>query len=333
MRFLSSAGRFTLKVLALGLLTSVSGFAAATTIDFESPALADGVPLTITPYSSNGVTFTPSPPDPFGECFASVVGLIQCPGRPPNQALCTGQGTVSLAESRIPVKAEFAPDLVVNEVMIKVQTRRMNTVFLTLFNSAGTPVGSVSVVSDNDYQGTCLDFGATLRATALEPVAYAVIRIRPEPDISLTCTAVFMCGSCPQWAIDSFTFADALTPAREVAIDIKPGSDVNPVNCRSRNGVIPIAILTTPDFDATTVDPATISFEGANVAFVNQSSGDGQARTEDVDDDGDLDLVLGFRLDETYLTCDATDGVLRGTTIGGDRFVGKDSVRMMRGGS
>jgi len=41
----------------------------------------------------------------------------------------------------------------------------------------------------------------------------------------------------------------------EVTIDIMPGSDKNPVNPTSR-GVIPVAILTTEDFDAASVDPA-----------------------------------------------------------------------------
>ena len=49
-----------------------------------------------------------------------------------------------------------------------------------------------------------------------------------------------------------------IAPPR-VEIDIKPGSDPNSINLRSK-GVIPVAILTTEDFDATTVDPLSVEF-------------------------------------------------------------------------
>jgi hypothetical protein len=42
-------------------------------------------------------------------------------------------------------------------------------------------------------------------------------------------------------------------------IDIKPGSFPNSINPRSK-GVIPVAILTTDTFDATTVDPLSVTF-------------------------------------------------------------------------
>jgi hypothetical protein len=40
----------------------------------------------------------------------------------------------------------------------------------------------------------------------------------------------------------------------QVSIDIKPGSDPNSINCKNENGIIPVAILTTNEFDAVTVD-------------------------------------------------------------------------------
>jgi len=48
-----------------------------------------------------------------------------------------------------------------------------------------------------------------------------------------------------------------------VDIDIKPGSDQNTINLRSK-GVIPVAILSSEDFDATNVDPTTVELEGAD---------------------------------------------------------------------
>ena len=46
-----------------------------------------------------------------------------------------------------------------------------------------------------------------------------------------------------------------------LTIDIHPGSYPNSIN-RSTTGVVPVAILTTPQYDAAEVDPKTVAFEG-----------------------------------------------------------------------
>ncbi|MHC4521451.1 MAG: hypothetical protein ACYTAS_22900, partial [Planctomycetota bacterium] len=47
-----------------------------------------------------------------------------------------------------------------------------------------------------------------------------------------------------------------------ICIDIKPGSWPNAIN-QGSNGLIPIAIFSSPEFDATQVDPTTVSLAGA----------------------------------------------------------------------
>ena len=76
-----------------------------------------------------------------------------------------------------------------------------------------------------------------------------------------------------------------------ICIDIKPGSCPNSININS-NGVIPVAILTTPCFDAAGVDPETVVFSGASPVHY---------ALEDVDGDGDTDLILHFRTQDTKL--------------------------------
>jgi len=114
-------------------------------------------------------------------------------------------------------------------------------------------------------------------------------------------------------------------------VDIKPGCDPNSINCRNEKGVITVAILTMDDFDATTVDHKTVTFEGGSETHVDQISGELRRHEEDVDDDGDIDLVFHFRLGETDLTCDSTQGTLTGLTFEGQSIEGTDNIRMVGG--
>jgi hypothetical protein len=83
----------------------------------------------------------------------------------------------------------------------------------------------------------------------------------------------------------------------QVAIEIDPPS-VAPVPIAPGNqGLFPVAILSTPTFDATTVNPATVGF-GPNAA-PNASP----ATVMDVNGDGLPDLVLHFDSKDTGIQC------------------------------
>ncbi len=85
-----------------------------------------------------------------------------------------------------------------------------------------------------------------------------------------------------------------------VAIDIKPGSDENKINLNS-NGVVPVAVLTTDDFDAARIDAGTVEFAGA--APVHWRLGD-------VDEDGDIDMMFHFRTQQLELDQSSTEATL-----------------------
>lgn len=133
-------------------------------------------------------------------------------------------------------------------------------------------------------------------------------------------------------------------PNTYVLIDIKPGSFPNSINCQDQNGVIPVAILTTPDFDARGVDHTTVRFGPSGAKETHCISGNGgkgqrggssnecvlKRHEEDIDGDGDIDLVFHFKYSETGLTCNDTIGVLTGKTYSGQDIIGSDMIRPVR---
>ncbi len=128
-----------------------------------------------------------------------------------------------------------------------------------------------------------------------------------------------------------------LVLTQTVAIDIKPGSDPNSINCKNEKGVIPVAILTTDDFDAITVDHTTVRFgrDGTEAAetHTNKKSGEAKRHEEDVDGDGDIDLVFHFRFGDTGIQCGDEEAVLTGETFDGQAIEGRDDIRTVEGGA
>lgn len=111
-------------------------------------------------------------------------------------------------------------------------------------------------------------------------------------------------------------------PSIPVSIDIKPGTNRNPVNLRSK-GVIRVAILTTADFDASTVDPDSVRFGPAGAIEAH-----GRGHAEDVGDDGDLDLLFHFRIRDTGIALGDVQACLMGQTFDGTAIEGCDAVRV-----
>ena len=112
---------------------------------------------------------------------------------------------------------------------------------------------------------------------------------------------------------------DAADPIH-VSVDVKPGDTPTTVEVE-RGGMIPIAILTTPQFDATTVDTMTI-----HVGPTGTEAEVFRAMTEDVNRDGRTDLLMLVRLQEMSVKCG--DKVIRvtGKTKSGADIEGSESV-------
>lgn len=119
-----------------------------------------------------------------------------------------------------------------------------------------------------------------------------------------------------------------------IDIDIQPGGTPNAVNL-DRRGRLPVAILTTPRFDALRVDTRLDETGRAKIrlagAYAETRRGALVADYEDVDLDGDLDLSIRFPVMEIdpsrLLESDAgANAVLSAVTWSGTPLRGLDSI-------
>jgi hypothetical protein len=120
---------------------------------------------------------------------------------------------------------------------------------------------------------------------------------------------------------------EATGGVQEVTIDIKPGSQTNPINSMSL-GTIPVAILSSADFDAPSeVDRTSLTFgrtgDEHSLVFCNKNGAD-------VNGDGLLDLLCHFKTRLTGFQIGDSVGTLMGQTVNDVPIEGQDIVKIVR---
>lgn len=120
-------------------------------------------------------------------------------------------------------------------------------------------------------------------------------------------------------AVINFVYADEPDPAL-VEIDIKPGSYPNSINIDSR-GVVPVALLSN-GFNVAEIDPALIRFAEARPVHW---------ALEDVDGDGNMDMILHFRTQELVgLDENSTEAMLWTTNDSPIQIQCSDTVKILK---
>lgn len=121
-------------------------------------------------------------------------------------------------------------------------------------------------------------------------------------------------------AVAALSMTLAAQAALKVTIDVKPGDDKVTLE-PEREGMVPILIVTTPQFDAATVDPDTVRVgpEGTEASIF-------RSMLEDVDRDGDIDRMLLVRVRDMRVKCGGKIIKVTGKTTQGRSFEGSDAV-------
>ena len=116
-------------------------------------------------------------------------------------------------------------------------------------------------------------------------------------------------------------------PVEELCIDIKPGSDLNPINLKSRGGV-PVAVYGTENVDVTLIDDPfeVILYDVDSPECVGASPI--RWSLDDINRDGYTDILFHFKTTELrdYFDEHSDAACLAGLTIDGRLFMGVDVV-------
>jgi hypothetical protein len=167
--------------------------------------------------------------------------------------------------------------------------------------------------------------GFPVNAALIDLSAFAIPRLG-------TVTVIRIDNLGAAGGFDGADLADvrALHSAIFAHIDVKPGSwTPTPINLRA-SGVLPVAVISTPSFDALEVDTGAIALGDPDVGY---SAAPTSWRLDDLNRDGRLDLLLRFDtaalVEAGAVTSETTRLVLTARTGDGRSVLGVAPVRIV----
>lgn len=295
--------------------------------------------------SSSGDFNQPGPPEALNSASISSTGTYtwdttgaQVASSSSNNTLYSTQVTIEDKDGEGNVKSKSAVDFLIQLVPVAGAPPAFDhtptpACGSTINGNVGSPISFTVQASDTDSGQT-----VTLNAVGLPPGATmtpalpangnpvsSVFSWTPGPGEDsvyvMTFTATDNTG-LQTLCSHTLEVSAEVSNDQIVTIDIKPGSNPNSINRKSK-GKVPVAILSSPTFDATAIDRNTVLFAGASPLPIGKSP-------KDVNGDGLLDVVLHFKTRDLDLQRSDTEACLHGYTLDGQEFEGCDSVRIVK---
>jgi hypothetical protein len=193
--------------------------------------------------------------------------------------------------------------------------------------STGLPAGVVAVEKSLLLDMLAPEFGLAGQAfpEKIEGMTFGpdladgrrLLLVTSDNDLATSADSMFYA-----FAIDPALLPEFRRPVIAPAIDIRPGSPINVILTRSPASV-PVAILSNGLFDATLVDPKSVTVAGASPRTV---LGVPLCSQQDANGDGLTDLVCHIPSRRMRLGPSSRSAVLEARTLTGSPVVGQDSV-------
>lgn len=131
-----------------------------------------------------------------------------------------------------------------------------------------------------------------------------------------------------QSACDVGSFELGAVNVITVSIEIKPPALAPvPINLSS-SGVVPVAIISTSAFDATQVDPASVTLAGASVQLIGKSS-KYSCSTQDVNGDGLKDFLCQVTTAQFLIQSGQSTAMLQAKTLSGQPIQGQEAITIV----
>lgn len=131
-------------------------------------------------------------------------------------------------------------------------------------------------------------------------------------------------GSLALPAPSRWTFAAHVPTTLEIDIDVRPGDPTHSIRL-AKHAVVPVAILGSEQLDVSRVVTTSLAF-GPDGAPPKRPKA---PRVQDVDRDGNPDLVLLFSVSEAGIQLGDTEACLDGTLLDGTRIEGCDPIQVV----
>lgn len=187
--------------------------------------------------------------------------------------------------------------------------------------TVGTSAAAVPCTMTSAAAFTC-----AIGSIPVGETATVVVAVNPQAPGSFGNVAVVATASTDPDSADDVA-SDTVLVHLPVAVDVQPVGETGGLGGRT-GGQLPVAVLTTPTFDATRLLVTSLCFGDAEApAERDCTEAHGRGHVVDIDKDRDADLSLHYEVAQTGIDPGDTRACLIGRTVTGVAVYGCDAVR------